>query len=343
MQIYNADGYLDFRVIRDSGYPYIFIVGGRGTGKTYGALESSIEDGRVFAYMRRRQTEVDIINVPEFSPIRPVCRDHGWNIQSVTVVKGIGGYQRYRLEGDKQIAEGEPVGYTFALSTIGNVRGFDSYKIKLLLYDEFLPEKGARLLSNEADLLFNAYETLNRNRELRGEPPMQMVCMANANDLASPVLLKLQLIKRIDMMLRKGTQTWTDKQRGILVVLLQDSPISAAKADTALYKLTAGSEYAGMALSNDFAYEERGRIISRPLSEYKPVVTVGEITVYVHKSQQAYYCTTHRSGSAPTFGTGDNALARFRRAYGWLYKEALTDNIEYEDYTCQVLLLRYLG
>ena len=43
----------------------------------------------------------------------------------------------------------------------------------------------------------------------------------------------------------------------------------------------------------------------QPLSEYKPYVAVGELTVYKHKSQKAYYVTEHRSGNPPTFKTDE--------------------------------------
>ena len=344
MKLYDDKGYLNFREIRDRGYPYNIVIGGRGTGKTFGALQTSVEDELPFMFMRRLQNEADIIKAPDFSPIRPVCRATGWKIKAVPVVKGIGGFARYELNDEgKEVVLGQPLGYICALSTIGKVRGFDSARVKILIYDEFLPEKGSRVLKNEYDILMNAYETLNRNRELEGQKPLQLFCLANANDLASPVLLRLNLVKRLDTMIKKGTQIWTDDKRGILLCVLQDSPISTAKASTALYRLTEGSDYAGMALSNNFAYEERGRIASRPLGEYKPVVTVGELTVYVHKSRREFYCTTHRSGSCPRYDTGDHSLERFRQAYGWLWKEAMTDNIEYEEYLCQALLLRYIG
>ena len=37
--LYLKSGYLNYSEVLDSGVPFIFIVGGRGTGKTYGALK----------------------------------------------------------------------------------------------------------------------------------------------------------------------------------------------------------------------------------------------------------------------------------------------------------------
>ena len=341
MSFYDNNGYLDFRKVRDLGYPFNLIIGGRGSGKTYGALRSCVEDGRRFIFMRRKQIQLDIINKPEFSPIRPVCRDTGMQITMRSVAKGLSAFIPYQLEDGKETVAGEPYGYTVALSTVANLRGFDASDVDIIIYDEFIPEKSERPLPHEADALFNAYETLNRNRELSGAPPLQLFCLANANDQTAPVLEHLRLIRRIDRMRKTGTELWTDKKRGLLLLMLRDSPISEAKADTALYRLTAGSDYAQMALSNDFVYEDRGRIISRPLAEYKPIVSVGEITVYRHKSRSDYYVSGHRTGSPPTYGTGEAELERCRRSYPQLLDAHLDDVVEYEDYLCQVLYAKY--
>ena len=259
-----------------------------------------------------------------------------------SVAKGLSAFVPYQLDEDgKEAVAGEPYGYTVALSTVANLRGFDASDVDIIIYDEFIPEKSERPLPHEADALFNCYETLNRNRELSGSPPLQLFCLANANDQTTPVLEHLRLIRRIDRMRKTGTELWTDKKRGLLLLMLRDSPISEAKADTALYRLTAGSDYAQMALSNDFVYEDRGRIISRPLAEYKPIVSVGEITVYKHKSRSDYYVSGHRTGSPSTYGTGEAELERCRRSYPQLLDAHLDDAVEYEDYLCQVLYAKY--
>lgn len=343
MGLYLPSGYLDFRGLRDRGYPFNLIIGGRGTGKTYGALQTSIEDGKQWMLMRRTQAQADIINHPQFSPVQPIIRDSGGQICMVPVVRGISAAWRYQMDGDKRELLGGPLGYTCALSTIGKVRGFDASALDLIIYDEFIPEKSERPLRHEADALFNAYETLNRNRELQGGRPLQLFCLSNSNDLAAPVLVALDLVKRLERMAEKGTELWTDDRRGILLCLLRGSPISAAKRGTALYKLTAGSDFAEMSLDNTFSYEDRGRIVSRPLGEYRPLVRVGDVTVYQHKARPEYYVSRHHAGGCPEYAAGDTELLRFRRSYPGLWAAHLADRVEYEDYTAQVKFLEYCG
>lgn len=342
MNIYQKSGYIDIRAIMALGLPFNFIVGGRATGKTYTSLETVKEDGIKFIYMRRTQSQADMINKPEFSPFKSLNEDHGWTIGSATLSKyNAGFYETVETEDGGRQCDGSPIGYTCALSTISNMRGFDASDVRLLIYDEFIPEKHERPIKNEGAAFLNAYETINRNRELKGEKPLQVLCLANANDLANPIFLELGLVRKAEQMRRKGQEISIDKERGVGLFILDKSPISAQKRNTALYKLSRGSEFSHMSLENDFANEDIGRIKTQPLGEFRPVVTVGEITVYKHKSRGEYYVSTHKAGSCAEFGSGDTDKNRFRRAYGWIWQEYMKNNIIFEEYLCEVLLNRY--
>lgn len=342
MNIYQKSGYIDIRAIMALGMPFNFIVGGRATGKTYTSLETVKEDGIKFIYMRRTQSQADMINKPEFSPFKSLNEDHGWAVGSATLSKyNAGFYETVETEDEGRHCVGSPIGYTCALSTISNMRGFDASDVRLLIYDEFIPEKHERPIKNEGAAFLNAYETINRNRELKGEKPLQVLCLANANDLANPIFLELGLVRKAEQMRRKGQEISIDKERGVGLFILDKSPISAQKRNTALYKLSRGSEFSRMSLENDFANEDIGRIKTQPLGEFRPVVTVGEITVYKHKSRGEYYVSTHKAGSCAEFGSGDTDKNRFRRAYGWIWQEYMKNNIIFEEYLCEVLLNRY--
>lgn len=339
MNIYQNSGYIDIRAILAQGLPFNFIVGGRATGKTYTSLETVKADGIKFIYMRRTQSQADMINKPEFSPFKSLNNDHGWTIGSATLSKyNAGFYETQETEDGGRQCVGAPIGYTCALSTISNMRGFDASDVRLLIYDEFIPEKHERPIKNEGAAFLNAYETINRNRELQGRPPLQVLCLANANDLANPIFMELGMVRKAEQMRRKGQEVSIDKQRGVGLFILDKSPISAQKQNTALYRLAQNSEFSRMSLENDFANEEIGRIKPQPLREYTPIVTVGEITIYRHKSRREYYVSTHKSGSCPEFGIGDTDKNRFRRAYYWVWQEYMNNNIVFEEYLCEILL-----
>ena len=319
MSIYLSSGYLDIAKILSYGLPFNFIVGGRATGKTYGALKYAYESHTRFILMRRTQAQTDLINKPEFNPYKAINTDLGSDIQ----VKSISKYNSRIFE---PAEDGEQLlGYTCALSTISNMRGFDASDCKLLIYDEFIPERHERPIKGEGAAFLNAYESINRNRELKGEPPLQVLGLANAFNIANPIFMELGLVGRCEKMKNSDQELFIDRERGILLVLLQHSKISAAKADTALYRLSSGS-YSDMALSNDFIYNSTDNIKAQALKEYKLLCTVGEISIYRHKSKREYYVSEHRTGTAPLYKSDEVGIMRYRRKYGIVMAPAYVNN-----------------
>ena len=343
MNIYLKSGYLDIREILKQNLPFNFIIGNRACGKTYGALETAVEDGITFLFMRRTQAQADIINKPEFSPFKVLNVDKGWTVGTSPVTKYNSAFYEMQESDGKLTPVSGPIGYTAALSTFSNIRGFDGSDIKLLIYDEFIPEKHERPIKGEATAFFNTYETINRNRELTGQPPLQCLCLANANDLANPIFLELNLVRRCEKMRASGQEIYIDKRRGIGLFILHDNPIAKKKAQTALYKMVGDGQFSQMSLGNDFSMEERSRIESRKIAEYKPVVMIGELTIFRHKSRREYYVASCKAGGCPVFGTGDVERARFRRAYGNIWLEYLKDHIIFEEYLSEILFKKYFG
>ena len=319
MSIYLSNGYLDIEKILSYKMPFSWIVGGRATGKTYGALKYAYESHTRFILMRRTQAQTDLINKPEFNPYKAINQDLGTDIQ----VRSISKYNSKIFE---PAEDGEQLlGYTCALSTISNLRGFDASDCKLLIWDEFIPEKHERPIKGEGAAFLNAYETINRNRELKDEPPLQVLGLANAFNIANPVFLELGLVGRCEKMKNNDQEFFMDPERGILLVLLQHSKISKAKADTALYRLSSGS-YKDMALSNDFIYNNSDSIKAQGLKEYKLLCTVGEISIYRHKSKREYYVSEHRTGTAPLYKSDEVGIMRYRRKYGLILAPAYVNN-----------------
>jgi hypothetical protein len=212
-----------------------------------------------------------------------------------------------------------------------------------IILDEFIPEHGERPIPDEFNTFRNAYETINRNRELEGRPPIRVWLLANSNSLGNPYFIGLRIVEQIDKMIRRGITTWTDPERGLLVVNLADSPISQAKAGTALYRLTGPDEFTGMALGNEFSQESRSRQGSIPLRELIPLVAIGELEIYRHKGSRELYGSLHRSGAPEVFQTDDAGVARFRARYGWLWESYLEDRILWQSYLPELLFRKFMG
>lgn len=337
MSIYLSSGYVDIAKILNYKLPFNFIIGGRGTGKTYGALLHAYQTDTRFMLMRRTQAQCDLINKPEFNPYKAVCDDISADIS----VKSLSKYNALIYEDLGEDLEPKTLGYTCALSTIANMRGFDASDVKLLIYDEFIPERHERVLKNEGSAFLNAYETINRNREIKGQHPLQVLCMANAFNIANAIFLELGLVGIAEKMQLKDQELYIDKNRGILIAMLNNSKISQKKANTVLYRLSSGS-YADMALSNDFAYNDDSGIKSMPLSEHKLICTVGEISIYKHKSKRQFYISEHRTGSAPEYKSDEVGLLKYRKNHGFQFAGAyMRGNIIFESMLTKSLFELY--
>ena len=324
MNIYLENGYINIEKILSYKMPFNFVVGGRGTGKTYGALKHLYYTNTRFMLMRRTQAQCDLINKPEFNPFKALAQDDNLNIS----VKSISKYNSMIIEDNEE--DYNLLGYTCALSTIANMRGFDASDVTVLLYDEFIPERHERQIKNEGSAFLNAYETINRNRELKNQDPLQVLCLANAFNMANAFFLELGLVGIAEKMIQKNNDLYINKDKGVLICLLNESKISTQKKETALYKVASGA-YADMALNNDFAYNDDSNIKSKALREYNPVCSVGEITIYKHKSGSGYYVSEHRTGSSPVFKSDEVDLMRYRKKYGIrFYSQYMKDNFMFE-------------
>lgn len=333
MQLYDKNGYLDMRTIMELPTPYIWIYGGRATGKTYGALKYLFETGTKFLLLRRTQTQVDTISIPDFAPYRKLDAAEGWQHNTRKVSKYLSGI----YEGENPL----PCAYMAALSTIANIRGFAADDIEVILYDEFIPERHEKRMSHEYEALQNAYETINRNRELEGRPPVKLIGLANTNDFANPVFMGFGLIREADKARKKGAEMWITKDKRHTLISTHKSPISAAKAETVQYQGVSDA-YSDMAIHGKFVRTSSSRIRSMPLAEYDPLVTVGEVTVYRHKSRREYYCTSHASGTCQYFAPIEIDLQRFRAACGWLMRCYMQDLVIFDEELSEILLTRYM-
>lgn len=346
MNLYLDNGYANIPAILNRGMTFNFVIGGRGTGKTFGALQHVLYDNKKFCLMRRTQSQLDTIARPDTSPFKAVQRmaPFNWTCEPLSIGKSVYGYFKTTTDPEKNTpVYGELLGYAIALSTVANLRGFDMSDIDLLIYDEFIPETHERPLKNESDAFFNCYETLNRNRELQGKKPIQVLCLANANDFACPILIGIGLVSTVEKMITKGLTEYVNPQKSVGIFLLTDSPVSNRKRQTALYKLTHGTAFQEMAISNAFAGTNDPDVYSVDLREYNPLVGVGELCIYRHKSAKLYYISTHESGTVGHFSGDGIDMKRFMETHKNVLLAAMSGRITYETHLVKALFLRYCG
>ena len=313
-----------------SAYPYVVIISSRGGGKTYGTLKWLIETRQRFIYFRRTKQILDIVSDPAYHPFKRLNFDMGWDIQPKS---GKGMTQLI----DRADPEQRVVGFMAALSTFSNVRGFDASDIRVLVWDEFIPEPSDRITFNMFTAWTNAIETVNRNREIQGDDPVKVIMLSNSDLIYGDVVSGFRIGDELLGMQESGTEI-KEHSRDMLLVMPQLHTFTDRKADTALYRLTAGSEFEQVALRNTFPIEDRSMLGDRPISEYNPICVVNGICIYKHKRGGGYFASRHVSGNPPVYQNNKTDLRRFMRNHRNIAQAYLKKKLAYSGIDVQTVI-----
>ena len=294
--LYLESGYLDFDFVmsRKPQVPFIFMIGGRGTGKTYGAIQWTIKNDEHVLFMRRTQDEVDtIMNDANLSAAKTPVEDMGYTLSARRISK------KNSILSYAKDPEDPPVDFitTCALSTFASLRGFSAAQYKYLFFDEFIKEPHVHALKSEGRALFNAYETVSRNRELFGLPPLRMICMSNSEDIYNPIFSEFGLENDFLKMSEMGQNYKIIRDR-IAIYNLSDSPISWQKAETAIYQL-GNTTFNEMALANRFSVDT-SIIKSMSLKGMKPVCNYRGVCFYTGRG--VIYAAGAENHSVESYG-----------------------------------------
>ena len=301
-KIYNkSEGWLDWDYIMMQKCPFIIIVGPRGVGKTYGGFRKLVKEGKKFIYLRRLKSQLELCSREEGNPFKAINADLGTEIRPYPA-SGIISFRN----GDKA---GEVAAIGVALSVVANLRGIDFSDCDYIIFDEFIASAGERPIKNEFQSFLNFYETVNRNRELLGKPPVKCFMLGNANKLANPYFTGWHFMRTAIKMIAGQQMMWRSADGSRMIIFLLNSPISEKKRNTALYQ-NASDDFLQMALDNSFRTDET-QIKSEPLKEYTHIVSIGEIGIYKHKSERKYYVSATR-GNSPYYDDYGIMLKRFQ-------------------------------
>lgn len=346
--LFNELGYIDIPSIRKymkkNRIPFCWIWAGRGTGKTYGVLKHEITTGEKFMFVRRTDKQIKLIMNPQYMPFKALNIKEGFNIQPRSIGAGMYGFFHCSNDPDtgKLIYHDPMIAPAAAISTVGNIRGFDGTDLDAIFYDEFIPIKGERPLKNEAGNLFDLYETVNRNRELDGHDPIWFIGASNSNNPDNPYFTELGVLnKALKMGMSQENEVYINKRSGFMLLCINKSPISSEKRGTALYRLTSGSDYEKMALDNEFVNIDTANVQPQNLQHYNAVVAIGGICVYRAKTGKRWYVSEHIKGNPERYTTTEINLLRFQRKYDYLRIAYFNDQITFENHLTERLFAVY--
>lgn len=315
-----------------SAMPFQVYIGGRGIGKSYSALRDlaiDMPETEKWIYMRRTGKEIEACSTEFGNPFKTINKDFGTTIVPESGGKGAAEFfYDYKNEDNPEL-----VGYGVALSTFAGLRSMDLSDVTVTVFDEFIPERQVKRIKAEGEALLNFYETVNRNRELQGRPPMRLILLANAIDLSNPILETLGIISEIENMISHREHRRTIPQRGLYIERVGKVGVTNAKAHTALYKL-ANADFTNDTLNADFLSADLTTILKSPnLKEYKPVFRFGAYVVF--RSSSSFHITKSDITVAKNFP--ESAGIKVRTFFAPTYRVARAyGNITFCDYTTQV-------
>lgn len=311
-------------VASTSFFLYMFI-GGRGIGKTYSILKGLIEDECRFMYVRRTDVELKNCCKSINNPFKTLNVDLGREIELD------------KAEDSYIIHEGEKtIGIGGSLSTFGKFRGSDFSDIDYIVFDEFINTSPINTIKNESDMFFNMIETVQRNREILGKNSIKVILLANSNRLDNGIIRTLKLGEIIRRMKINGIHEFKDVERG-LYIGLPFSKISDLKKDTALYKLTKGTDFYDMAIGNDFVNDIFDDVVKINPKKLVPIVTYENVTFYRIKDNGLMYAS-YRKANCERYTK--ETFRRFKINYGLFIGEFIESKcIYYEDYDLKLTVL----
>ena len=321
---YLTSGWLNFDYLMKMHQNFIFAVGARGIGKTYSAIKYCMENGIKFVFVRRSNVQLNFISAPVSHVLRPYLMDIGkWEQCETDPIKDVG----YLYKVDEDV-----VAVATSLSAVANIRGFDGSDFDAIIFDEFIPKKGERVLVDEGAAILDLYETVNRNRELQGRPPVKLICLSNSNSGNNPMFVYFNLVNIYANLQKKNKEVYINQERGCCIVRYDASPISAQKAQTALYRFARNTKYYDMAIDNiaeDITEFHQAKV---NIKEYDPIVKIGEITIYKHKALRMFYVTEYQSGSCREIAGDEKGIIVFQHDYWTLKEHYVNNHIQFNNY-----------
>lgn len=259
---------------------YNFIVGARGLGKTYGfqkhAIKKAIERGEQFIYLRRYMTELRPARNTFFAAVGNEFPDHDFRLH--------GNEAQYAPVStrDEKKREWFTMGFFVSLSTAQTMKSVSFPKVKTIIFDEFIIERGAlHYLPDEANTFNNFYSTVDRNQD-----KTRVFFLANSVTIMNPYFLQYEI--RPDQL-----PELSRLKRGFILAHFPDSnDFKASVSNTRFGRFIAGTAYEDYAVGNQFADAHDSLITGKPstaMCQYILETAQGTFSLWYDRSQVSYY------------------------------------------------------
>ena len=231
--------YYDFSKIFSYNAVYNLIVGARGVGKTYGVkligINNYLNKGEEWIYVRRYQTELGTKST-FFDDIKEIFPHLGFRVN--------GNLMQLTHEPDEEKPRWETFGYFRVLSKSNTQKSASYPKVTMIVFDEFIIEKGhVRYLNNEVHVFNNFYLTVDRYQDRT-----RVFMLANSISIVNPYFIEWDI---------SPTREFVTKKFGddiFIVTHFVDSEMFTKQVlETRFGKFISGTGFGDFAAGNIFA------------------------------------------------------------------------------------------
>ena len=219
---------------------FMFIIGIRGGGKSYGAKRWAINDyikrGNQFIYLRRSKVELDEVVDTLFADIAGIFPSYSFISKGGTFYI----YKTAERDNEDFKLDDHVAGFALSLSTAGQRKSSSYPLVNKIIFDEFIIEQNnMRYLRNEARIFMGLYETVNR---LRLKNEVRALFIGNAVSVINPYFtyFKIRPIKG-----RRFTQ-----YPNMVIDYYTNEAFKAAKVDTKFGQILSQSDVGQYMMDN---------------------------------------------------------------------------------------------
>lgn len=235
LEYYNYDKLMSYNGV------YNFLVGGRGLGKTYGAKEKSIRaaltKGHQFIYLRRYKSELAASRNTFYADVEHLFPDWDFAIKGQSAVAA-----PVSTRDDKKRAW-IVMGYFVALSTSQTQKSVAFPKVRTIIFDEFIIEKGAiRYLPDESTVFNNFFSTVDRYKD-----KTRVFFLANSVSIMNPYFIEYEI--RPD----ESNEILVTADGFIVCHFPESEAFASGVYETKFGKFIKDTDYASYAIGNTFS------------------------------------------------------------------------------------------
>jgi len=297
--------YYSYRRVLSYNGIYNFCVGGRGIGKTYGAIKMAIRDyfkrGEQFIYLRRFEDEITAAKSTFGASLALEFPGKEFRVRGdyyEVVIKETGGEVNPKTGRKSAIhKEWAVIGYFRVLTKAQAQKSTEFPRVTKIIFDEFIIEKGfQRYLPDEHIAFNNFYSTVARRRS-----NVRVFFLANSVSIGNPYFdeydIRPDQMKEITGMNHVFDYDLGVKRPFIVVHLIDSERFQEATYKTVFGQFIKGTDYAKYAVENNFS-DNHAQLINgkTPSAKYKFTLETagGTFSVWYDYPIQTFFILSRR-------------------------------------------------